>query len=200
MGERSTRIVEEAERDPAGGELLLGAVVVAGRDGGGACDAIGGLGIAEVEQLSGDKPPLDPPLVAVERLPRIVGDRQHQLGSFRRLLVAAQPLGAAEDIADVAARLRGHPVELRLGVGCLFDNCDTGLGDDGRVAADAIGRAHGRVGVLRIEPDVHARFVVGVIDQVPANIQNLDFEVRSARRRGRLAATARELARTCPGR
>ena len=136
---RGAGIIEESQRNPAGGELLLSSIVLPARHGGGARDAIRGLGVAEVEQRSGDKPPLDPPLVGVERLRRIVGDRQHQFGGFRRLLLATQPLGAAEDIADVAARFRRHPVQLRLRVGRFFDDRYSGLGNNRRVAAGAIG-------------------------------------------------------------
>ena len=136
---RGAGIIEELQRNPAGGELLLNSIILPARHRGRARDAIRGLGIAEVEQRSGDKPPLNPPLVGVERLRRIVGDRQHQFGGFRCLLLATQPLGAAEDIADVAARFRGHPVQLRLRVGRLFDDRYSGLGNNRRVAAGAIG-------------------------------------------------------------
>ena len=68
MRERGRGIVEEAQRDPAGGELVLGAVVVLARDRGVARDPIGGLGVADVEQLAGNEPPLDPPLVGVDGL------------------------------------------------------------------------------------------------------------------------------------
>jgi hypothetical protein len=51
MAERGCRVVEEAQRDPAGSELVLGAIVVPARDGGVARDTIGGLGLAEIENL-----------------------------------------------------------------------------------------------------------------------------------------------------
>ena len=146
MGERGRRIVEEAQRDPAGGELVLGRDSCPGwRYGRRARDPIGGLGVAEVEQLSRDQPPLDPPLVGVDRLRRIVRQRQDQFGGLGRLVVAAQQLDAAEDQADVAARLRRrHRVEQRLGVRRLLDHRDAGLGDGRCVAAGAVGRAHAR--------------------------------------------------------
>src|SRR5215510_12841455 len=68
VSERGSRIVKEAQRDPAGGELMLGAVVVFVRDRGVAGDAIGGLDFTEIEQLAGNESALDPPLVGIERL------------------------------------------------------------------------------------------------------------------------------------
>src|SRR3954467_8000370 len=64
---RGAGIFEESQRNPAGGELVLGAIALPVRYGGGARDAIGGFGVAEVEQRSGNKPPLDPPLVDIDR-------------------------------------------------------------------------------------------------------------------------------------
>src|SRR5262245_2051263 len=92
---RGAGIIEESQSNPAGGELLLDSIILPARHGGGARDAIRGLGVAEVEQRSGDKPPLDPPFVTVERLCRIVGDRQYQFGGLRRLFLVSQPLDAA---------------------------------------------------------------------------------------------------------
>src|SRR5436189_4895025 len=95
---RGAGIIEESQRDPAGGELVLNSIVLPARHGGGARDAIRGLGVAEVEQRSGDKPPLDPPFVALNRLRGIVWYRQYHFGGFRRLLLVSQPLDAAKDI------------------------------------------------------------------------------------------------------
>src|SRR5262249_3718270 len=72
---RRTGIIEESQRDPAGGELVLNSIVLPARHGGRARDAIRGLGVAKVEQRSGNKSSLDPPLVAVDRLRWIVGER-----------------------------------------------------------------------------------------------------------------------------
>ena len=83
MGERGVRIVEEAQRDPAGGELVLGAIVVPVGHDGGARDPIGRLGDRRASSsLRDDEPPLDPPLVGVDRLRRIVWE---PTGSIRPL-------------------------------------------------------------------------------------------------------------------
>src|SRR5262245_62353196 len=99
MGERGCGIIEEAQRDPAGGELMLGAVVVLAGNGGIPRDAIGGLGIANVEQLAGNEPTLDPPLVGIERLSGIGWQRQDQLRGLARLIGAAEELDTVEDVA-----------------------------------------------------------------------------------------------------
>ena len=49
MGERGGGIIQEAQRDPAGGELMLGAIVVLVRNRRVPRDTIGGLGVADVE-------------------------------------------------------------------------------------------------------------------------------------------------------
>ena len=58
------RVVEEAQRDPARGELLLGAIVLLGGRHGFGRDAVGGRGIAGIEQPARDQAPLVPPFVA----------------------------------------------------------------------------------------------------------------------------------------
>ncbi len=59
------RIAQEFEGIPAGVELRLGDVGTAfGRMSG--RDPVRGLGVAEVEELAGDDPALDPPGVAIE--------------------------------------------------------------------------------------------------------------------------------------
>src|SRR5262249_59389810 len=99
---RGGRIVEEAQRNPAGGELMLGAVVILVRDRGVARDAIGGLGFAEVEQLAGNEPALDPPLVGIERLAGVGRHRQDPFGGVVCLIGSAQILSSAADITYVA--------------------------------------------------------------------------------------------------
>ena len=83
MAERGCGVVEEAQRDPAGGELVLGAVVVLGRHGGVARDPIGGLELVEIKQLACDQPALDPPFVGVDGLAVIVRQGEDQLRPLR---------------------------------------------------------------------------------------------------------------------
>ena len=57
--------MQEAERNPAGGKLLFGAVDVALRKRGVARHLIGAFGVAIVEQLAGEETPLHPPFVEI---------------------------------------------------------------------------------------------------------------------------------------
>ena len=120
MGERGRGIVEEAQSDPAGGELVLGPVVFLARNGGIACDAIGRLEVAEVEQLAGNEPALDPPLVGIDGLRMIGRHGQDQLAGLGRPVSAAEKLDVAENVADIAMRFPRHCVEQRLGVARPF--------------------------------------------------------------------------------
>ena len=140
---------------------MLDAIVVALGHSGVARDAVGLRGVAEVEHVAGGEPALDPPLIGVDRLRRIARHRQDQLAGFGHTVVAPQPLRQAEDVAEVAARLGRHRVERGLGIAGLLDDRDARLGDRRRVAAGAVGIAQAAVGVLGIEPHVHARLVVG---------------------------------------
>src|SRR5262245_49384849 len=65
MCKRGAGIIEESQRNPTGGKLVLYLIALSARHGRAARDAIGGLCVAKVEQRSGDKSPLDPPLIAV---------------------------------------------------------------------------------------------------------------------------------------
>src|SRR6266700_63540 len=121
MRERGGGIVEEAQCDPAGGELMLGAVVVFAGNRGLTRDPVGSFGVADVEQLAGDEPALDPPLVGIDRLSVLGGQRQNPFGGLTCLVSAAEKLGAAEDVASIAVRFGRHRVEQRLGVRCLAD-------------------------------------------------------------------------------
>ena len=140
-------------------------------------DPVGGLGVADVEKLARDEPPLDPPLVGVDGLAVVGGNRQHELRGFGYLVGAAQQLHAAEDVDRVATGIRRHRIEQRLGVGRLLDHRDARLGKRERVAADAVGSAQAAVGVLRVEPHVHAGLVVGVGEQVAEDVERLAFQV-----------------------
>ena len=95
MGERDCRLVQEPQRDPAGGELLLGAVVLVRRRRRAIGDFIGHPGVAEIEQLARNHPPLDPPLIEIDEPARLARRREHPSGGLVDLVGAAQPLDAA---------------------------------------------------------------------------------------------------------
>ena len=129
MGERRRRLVPEPQRDPAGGELLLGAIVFVGRCGAAGGDLVGRLGIAEVEQFAGDEPPLDPPLVDIAEPVRLVRRRKHPPRGLGDLVGATQPLDAAERIAGIMPSHSRHRIEQRLGLGGFIDDGGARLGD-----------------------------------------------------------------------
>ena len=66
MRRRGLRVVQEAQRDPAGGEMLVDAVIALRRRRRVAGDAIGGLRVVIVEQLADQDAPLEPPLIGVD--------------------------------------------------------------------------------------------------------------------------------------
>ncbi len=178
MRERRGWVVQEAQRDPAGGELALGAVVLPAGNRRLARDPVGGLEVAEVEQLARDHTPLDPPLVGVDRLAVIGRDRQDQLGGFQGLLAAAQELDAAEDHADVVLlHVRRKRVEQRLGIGGFLDHGNARFGDRRSAAAGATRCAECAVGILGMEPHVHACLVIGGRDQVAEYVERLGLEI-----------------------
>ncbi len=67
MRERDGRLAQKAQRDPAGGEMLLGAVILVVRRRRAVGDLIGQSRIAEIEQFARHQPPFDPPLVDIEQ-------------------------------------------------------------------------------------------------------------------------------------
>src|SRR5579863_8399987 len=101
MSKRNGWRVEEAQRNPAGGEMLLGTVIVIVRRRRAIGDLIGHPGLAEVEQLSRYQSPLHPPLIDVDKLRRIARRGVQQLCRLDDLVGTPQPLSAAEHIAWV---------------------------------------------------------------------------------------------------
>ncbi|MCZ7642002.1 MAG: hypothetical protein M5U33_03665 [Pseudorhodoplanes sp.] len=95
---------------------------------------------------------------------------------FGDLVVAAQPLDAAEDIAGVVARRLRDGVEQAFGVARLVDHGLARFGDGDLHAAQPLCRAQARV-VLGIEAAVHARLVIGGREQGGDQVERLTFEV-----------------------
>ena len=155
------RIVQEAQRDPAGGEIMIDAEITAHRLGGVARDVKGGARITVVEQLAHQDAPFLPPLVEIDHRGRVLRHGEDQLAGFFQLVVFAQPLHAREDIAGIAPRARRHGVEQRLGVVQPLDHRRAGPPDRQIVAAEAVGCAHAGLDIVGIEALVHAHLVVG---------------------------------------
>ena len=98
------RIGQEAQRDPACGEFLLGLVDVARGKRSVARDQISGAVLADVQHLARHQAPFDPPLVEIVEVAGILRCTHHELRSFGELLFAAQQLDFAEDIAGIAVQ------------------------------------------------------------------------------------------------
>ena len=161
------RVVEETQRDPARGEFLLGLVDVAGGQRRVARDQIGGAVFAGVEQSSRQQPPFDPPFVQIVQPAGILRRAQHQLRGLGELVVAAQQLNLAEDVAGVAVQFAGHrvraaPWRCRP---CVVGG-DAGLGERHVAGAEPLGGAQSRPHRLRaVEQDIHSRLVIARRDQ-----------------------------------
>ena len=114
MGEmltRRRRIVEIAQRDPAGHEMQFRPIVLIGRRRRVAHHLIGGLELTQIEQLSGENAPLAPPLIRVLERHGLGRCRQHHPGGVGNPIVPHQPVNAAERKAQILARLARDRVE-----------------------------------------------------------------------------------------
>ena len=177
MRKRDGRLAQKTQRNPAGGKMLLGAVIFVLRRRRAVGDLIGQSGVAEIEQFSRHQPPFHPPLVDVDQFGRIARRGVEPLRGLGNLVVAPQPLNAAEHVAGVAARRLRHRVEQRLGVAGLIDDRGAGFGDGERGGIEMMRRAQSGVVVLGIEPRLHAHFVVGRRDQPGEGLTRLVFEI-----------------------
>ena len=97
-------IVQEAQRDPAGGEMRIDAVKAPHRGRGFSRDAIGGLCVVLVEQLAHQQAPLLPPLVEIDQRIRTFRRGEDQLAGFFGLVVLPQPLDARENVSGFVLR------------------------------------------------------------------------------------------------
>ncbi len=144
MRGRGFGIVEVAERDPAAHEMDVGPVIFIGRRRGGADHLVGGLELALVEQLAGERAPLAPPLIGVLQRHGLRRRGQHQAGRVVDPVLGEHPLDAAQRVAEILPCLDCDLVEriLRL-VGFSLDR-GTGLHDRKLVVAEALARRASR--------------------------------------------------------
>ena len=170
------RIVQVAKRHPAGGELVLGAVIVPCRRRGVAGDDVGPLRIVLVEQLAHQQAALDPPLVKIVTVVEL-RDGGHQRGRFGGLVGAPQHLDLGELVADVVVRGGRHGFDQFL-VAALAEHGDARLGDRRLVAAEPCRGAHPGLGVvLLVEAAVHPRLVVGAGEELAELLLHLQFDL-----------------------
>ena len=170
--------MQEPERDPARREMVFGAVVVARGFGRIARHLVGGLRVADVEQLAGEQAALDPPFVGIVALIELLWQRAQQRHRLGDVIAAPEHLQAGELVADVVAGRRRHGFEQGL-VAVLAKHRDAGLGDGRLVAAEAFGGAQPCLGVvLLVEAAIHARLVVVAGQKFAEAVLDLLFDVR----------------------
>ena len=155
------RIVGKAQRDPAGGELVLGAWIVFRRRQRVARHHVGGLILFEIEQLAGNEAPLDPPLIEIVLLRGATRGCLQQPCRFDRLVLAAQPLCLVEQVSGVAACALRHGIEQRARIRGFIHHRLACAADQQIGAAEELRHAHAGVRIVVIEPAIHARLVVG---------------------------------------
>jgi hypothetical protein len=93
--ERRRGIGEKAQGYPSGHEMEFGTVVWIVGGSGAANDLIGGFGLAEVEQLAGERAARAPPCIGVLNLQKLGRDRQHQLGRRGDAITSQKKLNPA---------------------------------------------------------------------------------------------------------
>ena len=154
------RVVQEAQRDPARGEFLLGLVDVARGQRGVARDQIGVPALADVEHLARQQAPLDPPFVDIVEAGRVPRRAEHELGRLGELLFAAEQLDPAEDVTGIAVQLARHRVQQRPGVGGLAIGGDARPGERDVSRAQSLGGAQRRLVLAAIQEQVHPRLLI----------------------------------------
>ena len=161
MRQCGERIVEKAQRDPAGHEVEFGTVIGICRRRRIAHHLIRGIRVADVDEPTGQPPPLPPPFIGVLTSQILGRSREHQHSRGREFLVQHQPVKAAQREAHIAACFAGNRVEQRssLGGACLSG----GAGFDNRhfIVPETLCSAHRRTEVFCAYAPVHACRVVG---------------------------------------
>ncbi len=154
----------------------VGPVIVIGRRCGRTHDIVGGLELALVEQLAGQRAPLAPPLIGVLQRHRLRRCRHHQAGGLVDLVLGDHELDATEGVAEILPRLDRDIVEQILGLVGLSPDRGAGLYDRKLVAADALRGALGAGEILGADAPVHARAVVIAGEKVAERLEHVGLE------------------------
>ena len=165
------RIVQEAQRDPARGEFLLGLVDIAGGKRRVARDQIGVAVFADVEHFARQQPPFDPPFVQIVQPAGILRRAQHQLRGLGELFLAAQQLDLAEDVAGIAMQFARNRVQQGPGVGGLLVGRDARLRQRDLTGAEPLGGAQCGLVLAAVEQEIHPRLVIARRDQRAEQIE-----------------------------
>ena len=176
MPGRGGGVVEVAQRDPAAHEVQVGPVVFIGRQRGGADHVIGGLELALIEQLAGERAPLAPPLIGVLQRHRLRRGRHHQAGRVIDLVLGEHPLDAAQRVAEILSCLDCDIVERLHRLVRFSPDRGTGLHDRKLVAAKTLRGALRAGEILGADAPVHARTVVIAIEQIAERLEHVDLQ------------------------
>ena len=199
MGEMRGRgfgIVEVAERDPAAHEVDVGPVIFIGRRRGGADHIVGGLELALIEQLAGERAPLAPPLIGVLQRHRLRRGRQHQAGRVVNAVLGEHPLDAAQGVAEILPCLDCDIVERILRLVRFSLDRGTGLHDRKLVVAEALRGALRAGEILGADAPVHARTVVIAVEKVAERLERVGLQ--ALRQFVRSPCVARQPGRAVP--
>ncbi|MGY3409386.1 hypothetical protein ACVWZV_005499 [Bradyrhizobium sp. GM5.1] len=139
---------------------MLGLVDVARGQGRIARDQIGAAEFLGVDHLARQEAPFDPPFVEIVEPARILRCRQHELGGFRKFLLAAQQLDLAEDEARIAVQLARHGFEQRTSVRRFLEGGDAGFGECDIAGPEALCSPQCGLVLAAVEQRIHPRLLI----------------------------------------
>ncbi len=152
------RIVEETQGDPAGMEFGVDAGFVRFRRLF-VADFISGRRIAGIEQLAGQKPPLDPPSIAVDQHGGVAWRGEHERGRLNDLVLMPQLMDSGVEESRIVPQVRRHGVEHRVGCRIVVRGSEQARQDD-FVRPREHGIAQAARIVFLIEQAVRARLII----------------------------------------
>ena len=174
---RSGRILEKAERDPAGHEVVFGAIIAIGRNGGVTHHAVRGLRIVAINESSGQQANLAPPFIGVLMLQIPKRGFRNHLGRRCEFIARQQPVKAAERITQVRACFLGNCFEQRSTFSGVCRSGIASLDDRDLSGTKPLGSAHRRAKVLGADPPVHAHGVVSGGQLVGKSVDHAGFQL-----------------------
>ena len=174
----------------------VGPVIFIGRQRGGTDHIVGGLELALIEQLAGERAPLAPPLIGVLQRHRLRRRRHHQAGRIVNPVLGEHPLDAAQGVAEILPCLDCDIVERILRLVRFSLDRGTGLHDRKLVAAEALRGALRAGEILGADAPVHARTVVIAIEKVAERLERVGLQ--ALRQFVRSPCVARQPGRAVP--
>ena len=159
MHRRAHRVVQEAERDPAGVEFRLDLHLMRHRGMFGA-KLVGGRRVVLIEEFAGEQPAFDPPCVAVDEKRGVARRSEQDIGCRADFLGMPQFVDLREQKAGVLPKGRGH-LGKKLVARRFFDDCGACLGERQYVRPGQSGGAECRGCLILVEkvdrPGIYGR-------------------------------------------